>query len=224
MPKSKRNKVVTLSHTKKKGRERKETLVSRVRECLDSYKSLYIIRFGNLRNIKLKELRDKLSASSRFFLGSNKVLQIALGRSPADEPQPSLHKASERVVGNRGLFFTNLPEEEVRTVFHNFEASEFARPGFIARETARSICLRTIRKLFCGNRGVVELVSDYTVCREGQPLSPEAAKLLRLFGIEMATSIIVPEARWSDGEFTLFPEAADLSDEKEHDVQAIEFP
>lgn len=32
---------------------------------------------------------------SRFFLGSNKVLQIALGKTDADEQKEGLHKASE---------------------------------------------------------------------------------------------------------------------------------
>ena len=31
----------------------------------------------------------------RFFLGSNKVMQVSLGRSTADEIRPGLHKVSK---------------------------------------------------------------------------------------------------------------------------------
>jgi hypothetical protein len=37
------------------------------------------------------------------------------------------------------------------------------------------------------NRGVIELFADYTVCKEGQHISPGGAILLRLFGHELAT-------------------------------------
>lgn len=31
----------------------------------------------------------------RFFLGSNKVMQVAIGRSDSDEIRPGLHKVSK---------------------------------------------------------------------------------------------------------------------------------
>jgi mRNA turnover protein 4 len=95
MPKSKRNKLVTLSKTKKKGKVQKESLVKSVRDCLDEYSSVYVFSFENMRNTKFKEFKEDLKSSSRFFLGSNKVLQIALGRTAADELKEDLHKVTE---------------------------------------------------------------------------------------------------------------------------------
>lgn len=57
--------AVTLSKTKKKGKEQKESLVKSVRDCLDEYASLYIFSFVNMRNTKFKEFKEKLKASSR---------------------------------------------------------------------------------------------------------------------------------------------------------------
>jgi mRNA turnover protein 4 len=37
------------------------------------------------------------------------------------------------------------------------------------------------------NRGVIELLADHTLCREGDHVSPQGAILLRLFGHELAT-------------------------------------
>lgn len=47
-------------------------------------------------------------------MGSTKLLQVALGRTEADEYRTNLHQLSERVKGQVGLLFTKLPREEVR--------------------------------------------------------------------------------------------------------------
>lgn len=44
------------------------------------------------------------SYGDRFFLGSNKVMQIALGRSVADEVKPGIHKLSKVVIFPRSSF------------------------------------------------------------------------------------------------------------------------
>ncbi|KAI3780734.1 hypothetical protein L2E82_10722 [Cichorium intybus] len=65
---------VTLSKTKKKGREHKETIVQSIRDGVEE-----------------------------FFLGSNKVMQVAIGRSDSDELTPGLHKVSKLLRGDCGL-------------------------------------------------------------------------------------------------------------------------
>ncbi|CAA2982744.1 mRNA turnover 4 homolog [Olea europaea subsp. europaea] len=191
MPKSKRNRPVTLSKTKKKGREHKENVVNAIRESVEKYDSVYVFTFENMRNLKFKEFRDQLKSSSRFFLGSNKVMQVALGRSVADEIRPGLHKISKLLRGDSGLCFTSLPKEEVERLFNEYEDYDFARTGSIATEKVElnegpldqfthemEPFLRKQGMPVRLNKGVVELVSDFIVCEEGKPLSPEAARIL----------------------------------------------
>eukprot|EP00951_Prasinocladus_malaysianus_P012895 scaffold96506_cov42-Prasinocladus_malaysianus.AAC.1 len=66
-----------------------------------------------MRNARLKALRDQYQDSSRFVLGNGKVLRVALGKTASDEYQQNLHEVSDRMAGNSGLFFTNLPDAEV---------------------------------------------------------------------------------------------------------------
>ncbi|KAG6794202.1 hypothetical protein POTOM_003440 [Populus tomentosa] len=115
MPKSKRNRPVTLSKTKKKGREHKESIVNSIRDAVEKYNSIYVFSFENMRNLKFKEFREQHKLTSRFFLGSNKVMQVSLGRSAADEIRPGLHKVSKLLCGDAGLFLTNLPRQEVES-------------------------------------------------------------------------------------------------------------
>ncbi|KAH7835722.1 hypothetical protein Vadar_029203 [Vaccinium darrowii] len=222
MPKSKRNKAVTLSKTKKKGREHKESIVNSIREAVEKYNSVYVFTFENMRNLKFKEFREQLKSSSRFFLGSNKVMQVSLGRSVADEIRPGLHKVSKLLRGDSGLCCTNLPTDEVLRLFNEYEEYDFARTGSTATEKVElnegpldqfthemEPFLRKQGMPVRLNKGVVELVSDFVVCEEGKPLSPESARILRLLGIKMATFRLQLVCRWSPEEFEVYKEGLD---------------
>ncbi|KAL1338536.1 hypothetical protein HN51_033158 [Arachis hypogaea] len=225
MPKSKRNRQVTLSKTKKKGREHKEAIVNSIKEAAEKYSSVYVFSFENMRNQKFKEFREQLKSSSRFFLGSNKVMQVSLGRSPSDEVRSGLHKVSKLLRGDSGMFFTNLSKEEVEKLFNQFEEYDFARTGSIATEKVdlkegpleqftheMEPFLRKQGMPVRLNKGVVELVSDFVVCEEGKPLSPEAARILRLLGIKMASFRLHLICRWTPDDFELYIDGPEDSD------------
>ncbi|XP_059648133.1 uncharacterized protein LOC132294333 [Cornus florida] len=225
MPKSKRNKAVTLSKTKKKGRDHKESIVNSIREAVEKYSSVYVFSFENMRNLKFKQFREQLKSSSRFFLGSNKVMQVSLGRSIADEIRPGLHKISKLLRGDSGICFTNLPKEEVQRLFSQYEEYDFARTGSVATEKVElkegpleqfthemEPFLRKQGMPVRLNRGVVELVSDFVVCEEGAPLSPESSRILRLLGMKMATFRLHLICRWSPEDFEVYKEGLDFSD------------
>lgn len=48
----------------------------------------------------------------RFCMGSNKVLQVALGRDETDEYKQNISELSNRIRGKIGLFFTKLSHAE----------------------------------------------------------------------------------------------------------------
>mmetsp|Transcript_11230 Transcript_11230/g.23432 ORF Transcript_11230/g.23432 Transcript_11230/m.23432 type:complete len:247 (-) Transcript_11230:421-1161(-) len=233
MPKSKRNKVVSLTKTRSKGREGKEALISAIRGCLDEYPRCYVFRFRNMKNVALKKLREELKGDCRFFLGSNKVMRVALGRDEASEQRQGLAALGERLSGFAGLLFTARDTSEIEEMFALHEDLDFARPGQKAIDTveypegpvvgAEGLPLAhtlepTIRsngmpsKL---NHGVVELISPYTVCKDGQELGPKQCALLRIFGIKMARFTLTLDSVWEDGEVTVINEADD--DEEELD-------
>ncbi len=47
------------------------------------------------------------------------------------------------------------------------------------------------------NKGVVELLSDFTVCQEGDVLGPNQSAILRTFGVKMASFQLKLLAAWS---------------------------
>ena len=218
MPKSKRNKVVSLSKSTKKGFELKKDLVSQVQACCDEYSAIYVFSVENMRNQKLKEVRQAWR-TSRFFFGKNKVMTVALGRTKEDEYKENLNKVSEQMVGNVGLMFTNESDEKVREWFDTFAVPDYARSGNKATKTVtlpagpldentyphsmeptlRSLNLPTELK-----KGVINLTSDYTVCKEDEILSPEQCRILKHFFKQLADFQLVLKSVWfSSGKFSL---------------------
>jgi mRNA turnover protein 4 len=216
MPKSKRAKVVTLSKTQSKGRARKVTLLDEVRSCCDTYQSAFVINAQNMRNTALKEVRARLTGS-RLFFGRTKLLASALGRTVSEEYKDCLHQVAMALSGQgeAGLLFTNEPVKRVRAVLEETQADEFARAGCKATHDVElaegpllqfphnmEAYLRT--KLGLPTRlvnGVVTLLAAHTVCKEGQELDSEQAKLLQLLNIKMARFQLTLRCRWTDGDF-----------------------
>ena len=60
-----------------------------------------------MRNNKLKDIRTQWK-ESRFFFGKNRVMQLALGRTEAEEYKEGLHKIAEVLCAS--LIVRLLPE------------------------------------------------------------------------------------------------------------------
>ncbi|KAL1496638.1 hypothetical protein AB1Y20_014241 [Prymnesium parvum] len=216
MPKSKRDKKVTLSKTQKKGRARKESIVDEVRHCVDTFQALYVFTSDNMRNAALKTVRQKLR-ESRIFFGRTKLLAAALGKTPSDEYRDGISEAAKLLRGHEaGMLFTNDSHDKIVQTFESSQTEEFARAGTAATDTVvleegpldgfphnmepylRKLGLPT--KL---NNGVVHLLTSHTVCREGDELDGDQAKLLQLLGIKMSVFKLSLRCRWSDGDLQM---------------------
>ena len=212
MPKSKRAQKVTLSKTQKKTHDRKQNIIDEVRQCADDYAAAYVVDAQNMRNSALKEVRRLLAGSSRLFFGRTKLLSSALGRTPADEHRDGLSNIAGLLHGQGecGLLFTNETTERVREIFAQTQVEEFARAGARATHTVelpRGPLTQFphnmepyLRKLGLPTKldtGVVTLLVEYVVCREGATLESDQTKLLQLLGIKMALFKLELKGKWT---------------------------
>ena len=210
MPKSKRNKVVSLSKTTKKGFELKKELVKEVQRCCDEFSSLYVFSTENMRNQKIKGVRQQWR-SSRFFFGKNKVMSLALGRTIENEYKENLHQISNRLVGDVGLFFTNESKESVLKWFKNFSVNDYARAGISASQTVtlhegaldentfQHTMEPNLRKLGLPTelrKGIIHLTTDFVICKEGDILSPEQCTILKCFSYPLVNFRINLNCVW----------------------------
>lgn len=209
MPRSKRDKKVSLTNTAKKGLQFKQQTVEQLRKCVDEYERIFVFSVENMRNGKLKDLRDDWKNDSRFFFGKNKLMQLALGKSKEDEVHDNLHKLSKRLIGQCGLLFTNRSKQEVVDFFESFSAPDFARSGFVATEDVTlpegplpdfphslEPHLRQLGMPTSLQRGIITLVKDYVVCKKGAVLKPEQARILKLMGKQMAEFRVTLKCMW----------------------------
>lgn len=217
MPKSKRDKKISLTQTKKKGLDLKKKLVQDIHDCVDKYAHIFTFSMQNIRNNKLKDVRQEWS-QSRFFFGKNKVMSLALGRNRSDEYRPGLRKIARRLQGQTGLLFTNASEQQVLSWFGDFTEAEFSRAGNKATQTVHAVSgaipafthdmepqLRRLGLPTCLQKGVVTLRQDYKICEKDKPLTPEQAQILKLFGYKMAQFCVTVESMWSsNGKFKIF--------------------
>jgi len=95
-------------------------------------------------------------------------------------------------------------------IFESFAEMDYARSGAHAIQTVelqegpleqvshalephlRSLGLPTSLK-----KGIVTLIHDYTVCKKGQTLTPDQARILKLLEIKMAEFRILVDSVWS---------------------------
>jgi len=218
MPKSRRDKTYSLTRTKKKtGLEHKEKVIEQVRNYCNQYERIFVYSLENTRNNHLKELRTVFKDDSRFYQGKNKLTQIALGRTEEEETLPGLHKVSEQLVGEVGLLFTDKKSEEVVKYFNSFNQATFARAGDVSTVTVKIVAgalpqfshaiesfLREKLKLpTMLKNGVVTLLKDVFLAKDGDRLTPENTRLLKLFGCAIADFNLNLMSRWEkkSGEF-----------------------
>jgi mRNA turnover protein 4 len=213
-----------LTKTEKRStRDHKSALIQEVRKAVDEHDTLYVFTYENMRSAKFKNIRLHFrdeNTKSRIFLGKNKVLQIALGRTSEEEYADNLRHMSKLIVGGSvGLLFTSQPAAAVESYFHSMVEPDFARAGSIASREAvltaamlqqfPTSMMESFRKLGLPveiRNGVIVFRDNdgsgsYRICKEGETLSAEKCKLLVHFDIKLADFQVTLAARWCDGEF-----------------------
>lgn len=248
MPKSKRATKVSLTQTtKKKTRDHKTKYVDTVRSAIDATDRIYLFSYENMRSTHFKDVRlhfrgsSSSSASSssgrtpmddddeeegdggggggRLFLGKNKLLQIALGRTSSDEYSDNTCQISTHITGSVGILCTTMSSTAVEEYFTSLTIPEYAKYGTPASQTITltsdlitnyPVCMMELfRKLGLpveiqnGNLGFVGGRTSYEVCTKGKELTVEQCKILVHMGIKLSVFKINLLRRWEKKDGTI---------------------
>uniref|UniRef100_A0A182WIT2 Ribosome assembly factor mrt4 n=1 Tax=Anopheles minimus TaxID=112268 RepID=A0A182WIT2_9DIPT len=209
MPKSKRDKKVSLTKTDRKGLSNKQQIIEDIQQCREQYDNIFLFSVQNMRNSKLKDVRTEWK-NSRFFFGKNRVMQLGLKLISDDENnetttlEKGMEKLRGQMIGQCGLLFTSESKKSVLDWFDSYQAEEFARSGFRAIKTIKlkpgpledfshaiEPHLRSLGMPTKLDRGIVTLYKDFTVCEKGKLLTPEQARILKLLSKPMATFKVI---------------------------------
>ncbi|KAL6419996.1 hypothetical protein ACFW04_011020 [Cataglyphis niger] len=188
MPKSKRDKKVSLTKTNKKGLILKQRIVEDVKKCVEDYNRIFLISIQNTRNTKLLDLRTEWK-DSRFF---------------STEVADGIHKLANAIKnhsikGQCGLLFTNRSKKQVVEWAQEYEEREYARSGFVTPETVElpegplsqfqhsmEPQLRKLGMPTSLQKGVITLIKPFKVCQKDDILTPEQAQILKLLDRPLA--------------------------------------
>jgi len=181
-----------------------------VRSLVDQYERVFVYSLDNARNNHLKDLRAEFKSDSRFYQGKNKLTQVALGKSDENEYKTGIHKISQQLIGEVGLLFTNRPAEQVEEYFNKYNRAAFARANDLSNVTvlvktgplpqfshALEGHLRERLKLPVRlNEGVVDLMQDVFLAKDGVRIQPDQSRLLKLFGCAIADFNVKLVSKW----------------------------
>ncbi|TFK40525.1 ribosomal protein L10-domain-containing protein [Crucibulum laeve] len=237
MPKSKRQKLVSLTKVSKKTKEHKNALMTQIQESCEKWRYCWLFEVGSMRNAHLKTVRKLWKDSARIFFGRGAVMAKALGTTPEEEHRDGIYKLAKQIKGQVGILFTDTEPQEVIEWFADFQQPDFARAGNVASKTvilpAGPVMRRhsephepfphnedpQLRKLGLStslNRGVPTLSAPHKVCDKGKPLTPEQAQILKLIGEKMVVFRVGLLSRWDSttGEVVQIEGAAISPEEK----------
>ena len=188
------------------------------------YKNAYVVSFENMRAGPFKQLAHSMSEDSRFFLGKNKVMGVALGRTPEDEHADNSHLLTRYLHGQVCMLFSNKTVAALEACFKAQEVDDFAVAGQAATYTVHLAKgtealegfghsmephLRTLGLPTKLNFQKIELLADVYVCREGQVLNVEQTKILKLLGHKMGSfQLSILCRRQASGSFKEFDAGA----------------
>ncbi|XP_018358007.1 PREDICTED: mRNA turnover protein 4 homolog [Trachymyrmex cornetzi] len=203
MPKSKRDKKISLTKTDRKGSALKQRIMEDVKKYVEEYSSIFLISIQNSRNTKLLDLRAEWKDSKLFF-GKLRIIALGLGKSKETEVAEGIHKLANAMKnhsmrGQCGLLFTNRSKKQVMEWAENYEEMEYARSGFVAPETVElpegplpqfqhsmEPQLRQLGMPTSLKKGIITLIKPFTVCKKNEVLTPEQAQILKLLSKPLA--------------------------------------
>lgn len=223
---------MSLNKTEKKGRAAKARLIEQIRAVVAEYPHAYLFRVRNMRNVLFKTLRTQ--TNGRFFVGKNKVMAVALGRDEASECIPGGAQLAQNLRGDVGLLLSRETPEALNTAFSMTMELDYARTGNKADMTvvveADPAGLRSVEtgeplpasvEPYLREAGMPTMLRggsvllntpEYTVCVEGECLTANQARILKLIGVKMATFQVEIIAHLFEGEYEEFCEASVAGD------------
>ena len=211
--------TVALTQTDKRAtRDHKSKYIQEVRDAIDAHEHIFLFSYENMRSNKFKNVRLHFrNENSRMFLGKNKLLQIALGRTAEEEYADNLQHMAKRIHGGSvGLLFTSQSPQQVEEYFAQLAEPDFARAGAMAeREVTITNAdltsfpvsmMEQFRKagmpveIQVGKIILRDGLESWRICKEGQTLSADQCKLLVHFGKQLATFKVELVCRWTNGD------------------------
>ncbi|AOA60880.1 60S ribosomal protein P0 [Komagataella phaffii CBS 7435] len=203
--------------------EKKAEYFNKLRELLESYKSIFIVGVDNVSSQQMHEVRQTLRGKAVILMGKNTMVRKAL-RDFVEE-LPVFEKLLPFVRGNIGFVFTNEDLKTIRDVIIENRVAAPARPGAIApldvfipagntgMEPGKTSFFQALGVPTKISRGTIEITSDVKVVEKDSRVGPSEAQLLNMLNISPFTYGLTVVQVFDDGQ--VFPaNILDITDDE----------
>ncbi len=213
-------------------RESKSEYFSKLKELLETYKSIFIVGVDNVSSQQMHEVRKTLRGRAVVLMGKNTMIRRAIRGFLSDLPQ--FEKLLPHIKGNVGFVFTN---EDLKTIRDEIVANKVQAPAragafsdvdvsipaqLTTFEPGKTSFFQAIGVPTKITRGTIEITSDIKVVEAGTKVGASEATLLNMLNISPFTFGLTISQVYDDGQ--VFPSSIlDITDEElvGHFVSAI---
>lgn len=172
---------------------------ARANKYFDEYEKIMVISCDNVQSKQMQQIRDTLRGKAVILMGKNTTIKrILLDRSKtgAAADVTLFEKLSPLLKQNVGLVFTNGDLNDIKDVIDANKVNSMARQGAIApcdvsipcgntgmdpQKTSFFQALGIATKI---TKGMVEILKDELIVKEGTKVGSSEAALLQMLGIK----------------------------------------
>jgi len=185
--------------------------------CLNTSQAI-LVRVDHVGSKSMQDIRVELRGKAIVLMGKNTMIRKALAQGHEEHPEAGLDKLRAGILGNIGFIFaTNCGIDDIKAVLKKHRVPAAARtgqtsnvglvlpvgptgmePSHIAFFQALNIATKIVK-------GQIELVTEFTMLKIGDKVSPSASILLGKLGIKPFEYGMEIEQVFQDG--SLFPAA-----------------
>ncbi|KAJ1657097.1 ribosomal protein P0 (A0) (L10E) [Dispira simplex] len=201
--------------------EKKSAYFGKLRELLDTHKSVFITNVDNVGSNQMHQIRRSLRGRAIVLMGKNTMVRRAL--KDMLEERPELEKLLPHVRGNIGFVFTNKDLKEVRDELLSNRVRAPAKAGALApvdvwvpagntgMEPGKTSFFQALGVPTKIARGTIEITNDMHLVHVGDKVGASEATLLNMLNISPFTYGMTITQVFDDA--TIFsPDVLDIED------------
>ncbi|KAG0166389.1 ribosomal protein P0 (A0) (L10E) [Apophysomyces sp. BC1034] len=178
-------------------REAKELYFEKLKNYLDTYKSIFIVNIDNVSSNQMHQIRHSLRGEAVVLMGKNTMVRRALKGLVSERPE--FERILPHVKGNIGFIFTNGDLKETRDKVISNRVAAPARAGAVApvdvivpggntgMEPGKTSFFQALGIPTKISRGTIEIVSDVNLVHAGEKVGASEATLLNMMNISPFT-------------------------------------
>lgn len=202
--------------------QRKKEYFSKLSDLLVEYKKVLIVSANNVGSNQLQRVRQELRGKAVLLMGKNTMIRKCVRENLAKNQ--ALEALLPHVKGNVGFVFTNGDLSDIRTRLGSIKVKSAAKNGAIApcdvivpagptgQDPAKTSFFQALTIPTRIAKGVIEIVNDVHLVKEGAKVTASQAALLQMLNIQPFEYALSVKTVYDDG--SVYPVALlDITDD-----------